>query len=68
MVKPSLARGEIHCIGATTMDECRKQIEKMVLWIADFKSHYQPPSVKESIKILYGLKGKYQNYHKVRYG
>ncbi|MBI87256.1 MAG: Clp protease ClpC [Candidatus Marinimicrobia bacterium] len=68
MVKPSLARGEIHCIGATTMDEYRKQIEKDGALDRRFqKVIINPPSVKESIKILYGLKGKYQNYHKVRY-
>ena len=58
MVKPSLARGEIHCIGATTMDEYRKQIEKDGALDRRFqKVIINPPSVKESIKILYGLKG-----------
>ncbi len=66
--KPSLARGEIHCIGATTMDEYRKYIEKDGALDRRFqKVIINPPSTKESIQILYGLKGKYQNYHKVRY-
>ena len=66
--KPSLARGEIHCIGATTMDEYRKYIEKDGALDRRFqKIMITPPSKKESIQILYGLKGKYQDYHKVRY-
>ena len=66
--KPSLARGEIHCIGATTMDEYRKYIEKDGALDRRFqKVIVTQPSTKESIQILYGLKGKYQNYHKVRY-
>ena len=66
--KPSLARGEIHCIGATTMDEYRKYIEKDGALDRRFqKIIITPPSKRESIQILYGLKGKYQDYHKVRY-
>ena len=66
--KPSLARGEIHCIGATTMDEYRKYIEKDGALDRRFqKVIITPPSTRESIQILNGLKGKYQNYHKVRY-
>ena len=66
--KPSLARGEIHCIGATTMDEYRKYIEKDGALDRRFqKVVINPPSTNESIQILFGLKGKYQNYHKVRY-
>ena len=66
--KPSLARGEIHCIGATTMDEYRKYIEKDGALDRRFqKIMVTPPSERESVQILYGLKEKYQDYHKVRY-
>ena len=55
--KPSLARGEIHCIGATTMDEYRKYIEKDGALDRRFqKIIITPPSKRESIQILYGLK------------
>ena len=68
MFKPSLARGEIHCIGATTMDEYRKNIEKDGALDRRFqKVIINPPSKKESINILHGLKEKYQNHHKVKY-
>ena len=68
MFKPSLARGEIHCIGATTMDEYRKNIEKDGALDRRFqKVIIDPPSIKESIKILHGLKEKYQSHHKVKY-
>ena len=68
MFKPSLARGEIHCIGATTMDEYRKNIEKDGALDRRFqKVIIHPPSKKESINILHGLKEKYQNHHKVKY-
>ena len=68
MFKPSLARGEIHCIGATTMDEYRKYIEKDGALDRRFqKVIVNPPSINESINILHGLKEKYQNHHKVKY-
>ena len=68
MFKPSLARGEIHCIGATTLDEYRKNIEKDGALDRRFqKVTINPPSKKESINILHGLKEKYQNHHKVKY-
>ena len=68
MFKPSLARGEIHCIGATTMDEYRKHIEKDGALDRRFqKVIINPPSIKESINILHGLKEKYENHHKVKY-
>ncbi len=68
MFKPSLARGEIHCIGATTLDEYRKNIEKDGALDRRFqKVIINPPSKKESINILHGLKEKYQNHHKVKY-
>ena len=68
MFKPSLARGDIHCIGATTMDEYRKYIEKDGALDRRFqKINVNPPNTKESIDILNGLKEEYENYHKVIY-
>ena len=59
---------KFNAIGATTMDEYRKHIEKDGALERRFqKIIIHAPSVKESIEILNGLKGKYQNYHKVRY-
>ena len=67
MLKPALARGELHCIGATTLDEYRKNIEKD----AALARRFQPvfvgePSVAETISILRGLKEKYELHHGVR--
>ena len=67
MLKPALARGELHCIGATTLDEYRKHIEKD----AALARRFQPvfvgePSVEETISILRGLKEKYEVHHGVR--
>ena len=67
MLKPALARGELHCIGATTLDEYRKNIEKD----AALARRFQPvfvgePSVEETISILRGLKEKYEIHHGVR--
>jgi len=68
MFKPSLARGDIHCIGATTIDEYRKNIEKDgALDRRLQKIAVNPPSLKESIDILNGLKEKYQDHHKVEF-
>jgi ATP-dependent Clp protease ATP-binding subunit ClpC len=68
MFKPSLARGDIHCIGATTMDEYRKYIEKDGALDRRFqKINVNPPNTKESIDILNGLKEKYEDHHKVKY-
>ena len=68
MFKPSLARGDIHCIGATTMDEYRKYIEKDGALDRRFqKITISPPSVEESTAILHGLKEKYAEHHKVNY-
>ena len=66
MLKPMLARGELHCIGATTLDEYRQYIEKD----AALERRFQPvmvdePTVEETISILRGLKERYQNYHHV---
>ena len=67
MLKPMLARGELHCIGATTLDEYRKYIEKD----AALARRFQPvmvdePSVEETISILRGLKERYEVYHGVK--
>ncbi|MDP8257542.1 MAG: ATP-dependent chaperone ClpB [Candidatus Alcyoniella australis] len=67
MLKPALARGELHCVGATTLDEYRKHIEKD----AALERRFQPvmveqPSVEDTISILRGLKERYEVYHKVR--
>ncbi len=67
ILKPALARGEIQIIGATTLSEYRKHIEKD----SALERRFQPviidePSVKESIEILKGIKDYYQNYHKVK--
>ncbi|MBT7515901.1 MAG: ATP-dependent Clp protease ATP-binding subunit [Candidatus Marinimicrobia bacterium] len=68
MFKPSLARGDIHCIGATTLDEYRKYIEKDGALDRRFqKIAINPPTIDESIDILHGLKERYQDHHKVQY-
>ncbi len=68
MFKPALARGDIHCIGATTMDEYRKHIEKDGALERRFqKIMINPPSVEESIDILKGLKTNYEKHHNVIY-
>ena len=68
MFKPSLARGDIHCIGATTLDEYRKFIEKDGALDRRFqKIAINPPSAKESVAILNGLKQKYEEHHGVKY-
>jgi len=68
MFKPSLARGEIQCIGATTLDEYRTTIEKDGALERRFqKVLVDPPSVEETFFILQGLREKYENHHKVRY-
>ena len=67
MLKPALARGELRCIGATTLDEYRKHVEKD----AALERRFQPvfvkePSVEDTIAILRGLKEKYEVHHKVK--
>ena len=67
LLKPMLARGELHCIGATTLDEYRKYIEKD----AALERRFQPvqvdePTVEDTISILRGLKERYEVYHGVR--
>jgi ATP-dependent Clp protease ATP-binding subunit ClpC len=68
ILKPALSRGEIQCIGATTIDEYRKHIEKDAALERRFqKIMIQPPSVEETIEILRGLKQKYEEHHKCIY-
>jgi ATP-dependent Clp protease ATP-binding subunit ClpC len=68
ILKPALSRGEIQCIGATTLDEYRKHIEKDPALERRFqKIIVQPPSIEESILILNGLKPKYEEHHKCVY-
>ncbi len=67
MLKPALSRGEIQCIGATTPAEYRKYIEKDGALERRFQPIFlKPPSVNEAVKILKGLKNKYEIHHKVR--
>jgi ATP-dependent Clp protease ATP-binding subunit ClpB len=67
MLKPALARGELHCIGATTLDEYRKNIEKDAALARRFQPLFvDEPSVEETISILRGLKEKYEIHHGVR--
>ena len=68
MFKPALARGEIQCIGATTLDEYRKYIEKDGALERRFqKIIVEPTSVKETIQILQDIKYKYEDHHNVKY-
>ena len=67
MLKPALARGEIQCIGATTLDEFRKHIEKDGALKRRFQPIFvQPPGVEETINIIKGLRPKYEAHHKVK--
>ena len=66
MLKPALSRGEIQCIGATTLDEYRKHIEKDGALKRRFQPIYvQPPSVEETIRIIQGLRDRYEEHHGV---
>jgi len=67
LLKPALARGQLHCVGATTLDEYRKHVEKD----AALARRFQPvvvaePTVEDTVSILRGLKEKYEQHHKVR--
>ncbi|MEI8354616.1 MAG: ATP-dependent chaperone ClpB, partial [Deltaproteobacteria bacterium] len=67
LLKPALARGELHCIGATTLNEYRKYIEKDAAFERRFQQIYTgEPSVEDTISILRGLKEKYEVYHGIR--
>jgi len=67
MLKPALARGELHCVGATTLDEYRQHLEKDAALARRFQSVFvAEPSVEETVSILRGLKEKYELHHGVR--
>ncbi len=67
LLKPALARGELHCIGATTLDEYRENIEKDPALERRFQPvHVGEPSVEDTVAILRGLKEKYEVHHKVK--
>ncbi|MDA8817440.1 ATP-dependent chaperone ClpB [Planktomarina sp.] len=67
LIKPALARGELHCIGATTLDEYRKYVEKDAALARRFQPvQVEEPSVTDSISILRGIKEKYELHHGVR--
>ena len=67
LLKPALARGELHCIGATTLDEYRKHVEKDAALARRFQPVFiEEPSVEDAISILRGLKEKYELHHGVR--
>ena len=68
MLKPALARGELQCIGASTINEYKKHIERDAALERRFQPiMVNPPTVEEAIKILNGLKEKYESHHKVKY-
>src|SRR6266487_2295975 len=67
MLKPALARGELHCVGATTLDEYRKNVEKDAALARRFQPVFvSEPTVEDTISILRGLKEKYEVHHGVR--
>jgi ATP-dependent Clp protease ATP-binding subunit ClpB len=67
LLKPALARGELHCIGATTLDEYKKHVEKDAALARRFQPIFvDEPSVEDTISILRGLKEKYEAHHKVK--
>ena len=68
MLKPALARGELQCVGATTLDEYRKHIERDAALERRFAPVYvEEPSVEETIQMLYGLRDRYEAHHKVSF-
>ena len=68
MLKPALARGELQCIGATTMDEYRKHIEKDAALARRFQTiMVEAPTVDETIEIIHGLRDKYEAHHRVKF-
>ncbi|MHC5305811.1 ATP-dependent chaperone ClpB [Bartonella sp. LJL80] len=67
LLKPALARGELHCVGATTLEEYRKYVEKDAALARRFQPVFvNEPSVEDTISILRGIKEKYEQHHKVR--
>src|SRR6202046_5084149 len=68
IIKPALSRGEMQCIGATTLNEYRKYIEKDAALERRFQTvKVEPPSVDDTITILKGIRGKYEDHHKVTF-
>ena len=68
MLKPALARGEIQCIGATTLDEYRKYIEKDNALARRFQEIIVEPTGKdETVEIIKGLRGRYEEHHRVQF-
>jgi ATP-dependent Clp protease ATP-binding subunit ClpC len=68
VLKPALARGEVHCIGATTFDEYRKYVEKDAALERRFQTIVvEPPSKEEALQILKGLRDRYEKHHRVRF-
>ncbi|RPI34128.1 MAG: AAA family ATPase [Chloroflexota bacterium] len=68
MLKPALARGELQCVGATTLDEYHKHIEKDAALERRFAPVYvEEPSIDDTIKMLFGLRDRYEAHHKVRF-
>lgn len=67
LLKPALARGELHCVGATTLDEYRKHVEKDAALARRFQAVFvEEPTVEDTVSILRGLKEKYELHHGVR--
>ena len=67
LLKPSLARGELHCVGATTLDEYRKHVEKDAALARRFQTVFiSEPTIQDTISILRGIKEKYDLHHGVR--
>ncbi len=67
LLKPALARGELHCVGATTLDEYRKHVEKDAALARRFQPVFiDEPTLEDTVSILRGLKEKYEQHHKVR--
>jgi ATP-dependent Clp protease ATP-binding subunit ClpB len=67
LLKPALARGELHCVGATTLDEYRKHVEKDAALARRFQPVFvDEPTVEDTVSILRGIKEKYEQHHKVR--
>src|SRR5204863_7000042 len=67
LLKPALARGELHCIGATTLDEYKKHVEKDAALARRFQPVYiDEPNVEDTISILRGLKDRYEQHHGVK--
>ncbi len=68
MLKPALARGELQCIGATTLNEYKKYIEKDGALVRRFQAiNVEEPNIEDTIEILNGIKSKYEEHHRVKY-